>query len=114
MSKVHTMNCFFRIWKAPRFTCCSSSNKFSQVPFTVQAELRRIAWNALVSHEHDILKLLEDVLAQQDSLKPQEKMAVWASLWQLILMYRDLVMAHDGYFSRNPNATRDQNIGKTL
>jgi hypothetical protein len=67
-----------------------------------------------VSHEHDILKLLEDVLAQQDSLKAQEKMAVWASLWQLILMYRDLVMAHDGYFSRNPNATRDQNIGKTL
>ncbi|RGP66523.1 hypothetical protein FLONG3_8833 [Fusarium longipes] len=110
VSKVHTMNCFFRIWKAPRFTCCSSSNKVSQVPFTVQAELRRIAWNALVSHEHDILKLLEDVLAQQDSLKAQEKMAVWASLWQLIIMYRDLIIAHDGYFSRNPGAKKDQNI----
>ncbi|KAF5017955.1 hypothetical protein F66182_10084 [Fusarium sp. NRRL 66182] len=110
VSKVHTMNCFFKIWKAPRFTCCSSSNKVSQVPFTVQAELRRIAWNALVSHEHDILKLLEDCLAQQESLKAQEKMAVWASLWQLIIMYRDLVIAHDGYFSRNPNAKRDQNI----
>ncbi|RGP64044.1 hypothetical protein FSPOR_8210 [Fusarium sporotrichioides] len=109
VSKVHTMNCFFRIWKAPRFTCCSSSNKISQVPFTVQAELRRIAWNALVSHEHDILKLLEDVLAQQDSLKAQEKMAVWASLWQLMLMYRDLIIAHDGYFSRNPSAQKDQN-----
>ncbi|KAM0383181.1 hypothetical protein ACHAPY_002294 [Fusarium culmorum] len=109
VSKVHTMNCFFRIWKAPRFTCCSSSNKISQVPFTVQAELRRIAWNALVSHEHDILKLLEDVLAQQDSLKAQEKMAVWASLWQLLLMYRDLIIAHDGYFSRNPSAQQDQN-----
>ncbi|KAF9769409.1 hypothetical protein IL306_013168 [Fusarium sp. DS 682] len=110
VSKVHTMNCFFRIWKAPRFTCCSSTNKFSQVPFTVQAELRRIAWNALVSHEHDILKLLEDCLAQQESLKAQEKMAVWASLWQLMIMYRDLVIAHDGYFARNPGAKRDQNI----
>ncbi|KAF5593720.1 hypothetical protein FPCIR_5151 [Fusarium pseudocircinatum] len=110
VSKVHTMNCFFRIWKAPRFTCCSSSNKLSQVPFTVQAELRRIAWNALVSHEHDILKLLEDCLAQQESLKAQEKMAVWASLWQLMIMYRDLVVAHDGYFARNPSAQRDQNI----
>jgi hypothetical protein len=108
VSKVHTMNCFFRIWKAPRFTCCSSSNKVSQVPFTVQAELRRIAWNAVVSLELDILKLLEDI--QQDSLKSQEKMAVWASLWQLILMYRELTIAHDGYFAGNPGAQNDKNI----
>ncbi|KAM0427574.1 hypothetical protein ACHAPT_007535 [Fusarium lateritium] len=107
VSKVHTMNCFFRIWKAPPFTCCSSANKFSHVPFTVQAELRRIAWKALVSHEHDILKLLEECLAQQEPLKPRERMAVWASLWQLMLMYRELVIAHDNYFMRNPNAARD-------
>ncbi|KAJ3470857.1 hypothetical protein MRS44_000956 [Fusarium solani] len=107
VSKVHTMNCFFRIWKAPPFTCCSSSNKFSHVPFTVQAELRRIAWKALVSHEHDILKLLEECLAQQEPLKPRERMAVWASLWQLMLMYRELVIAHDNFFMRNPSATRD-------
>ncbi|RSL89985.1 hypothetical protein CDV31_015772 [Fusarium ambrosium] len=107
VSKVHTMNCFFRIWKAPPFTCCSSSNKFSHVPFTVQAELRRIAWKALVSHEHDILKLLEECLAQQEPLKPRERMAVWASLWQLMLMYRELVLAHDSYFMRNPSAARD-------
>ncbi|KAJ3509007.1 hypothetical protein NM208_g15731 [Fusarium decemcellulare] len=107
VSKVHTMNCFFRIWKAPPFTCCSTSNKVSHVPFTVQAELRRIAFKALVSHEHDILKLLEDCLAQQEPLKPQERMAVWASLWQLMLMYRDLVKAHDSYFLHNPSTTRD-------
>ncbi|RSL46738.1 hypothetical protein CEP53_010221 [Fusarium sp. AF-6] len=107
VSKVYTMNCFFRIWKAPPFTCCSSSNKFSHVPFTVQAELRRIAWKALVSHEHDILKLLEECLAQQEPLKPRERMAVWASLWQLMLMYRELVLAHDSYFMRNPSAARD-------
>lgn len=106
------MNCFFRIWKAPRFTCCSSSNKVSQVPFTVQAELRRIAWNAVVSLELDILKLLEDV--QQDSLKEQEKMAVWASLWQLILMYRDMTIAHERYFAGNPGAQDDENFCKTL
>ena len=108
VSKVHTMNCFFRIWKAPPFTCCSSSNKFSHVPFTVQAELRRIAWKALVSHEHDILKLLEECLAQQEPLKPRERMAVW----QLMLMYRELVIAHDNFFMRNPSATRDPAVGK--
>jgi hypothetical protein len=82
------------------------------VPFTVQAELRRIAWNAVVSLELDILKLLEDI--QQDSLKSQEKMAVWASLWQLILMYRELTIAHDGYFAGSPGALNDKNTGKAL
>ncbi|KAM5369891.1 hypothetical protein ACJZ2D_008792 [Fusarium nematophilum] len=112
VTKVHRMNCFFRIWKAPRFTCCSSPNKVSHAPPTVQAELRYIAWKALVSLEHDVLKLLEDCLAQQDPLKPHERMAVWASLWQLILIYRDLVIAHDSFFSRNPGAKRDPAIGR--
>ncbi|KAF4981127.1 hypothetical protein FZEAL_2997 [Fusarium zealandicum] len=111
VSKVHRMNCFFKIWKAPAFTC-SSSNKVSHVPFTVQAQLRHVAWKALVSHELDVLKLLEDCLAQQEPLKPHERMAVWASLWQLILMYRDLVIAHDNYFSQYPSAKRDPAIAQ--
>ncbi|KAK5990793.1 hypothetical protein PT974_09066 [Cladobotryum mycophilum] len=93
VSKVHKMNCFFRIWKAPSFWCLDPSNKLTSLPLSVQAQLRNIARKGLYSLEHDILKELDDCLTQQGPPKPHERMAIWASMWQLILMYRELMGA---------------------
>ncbi|KAF7562176.1 hypothetical protein G7046_g1963 [Stylonectria norvegica] len=100
VSKVHKMNCFFRIWRTHSFWCRDPTNKLVNLPLSVQAELRLIARKALESLEHDVLKHLDDCLAQQGPLKPQEKMAIWASMWQLILMYRDLLAAFKIHISR--------------
>ncbi|KAK7420471.1 hypothetical protein QQZ08_010387 [Neonectria magnoliae] len=100
VSKVHKMNCFFRIWRTYSFSCLDPSNKLVNVPLTVQAELRHIARKALESLEHDVFKHLDDCVAQQGPPKPQEKLAIWASMWQLMLIYRDLLTAFKAQISR--------------
>lgn len=59
------------------------------------------------------MKLLDDCLSQQEPLKSDEKMAIWASLWQMMLMYRALTIQHETYFARNPAASSDPNISKS-
>ena len=94
------MNCFYRIWKTHSFWCRDPSNKLVSLPLSVQAELRLIALKALESLEHDILKQLDDCLAQQGTVKTQDKLAIWASMWQLILLYRDLLKGFKHHISR--------------
>lgn len=105
------MNCFFKIWSTRSFWCRDPANKLVNLPLSVQAELRHIARKALESLEHDVLKQLDDCLAQQGPLRPQEKMAIWASMWQLILMYRDLLAALKVHISRIQGAGNDPTIG---
>ncbi|KAF7545139.1 hypothetical protein G7Z17_g9397 [Cylindrodendrum hubeiense] len=65
-----------------------------------RAEVRHIARKALESLEHDVFKQLDDCVAQQGPPKTQEKLAIWASMWQLMLMYRDLLNAFKADISR--------------
>ncbi|KAG6171631.1 hypothetical protein E4U27_007140 [Claviceps purpurea] len=97
---VHKMNCFFRIWKKPSFMCIDPSNNLAPLPVSVQAQLRRIAKKALDRLEYDVLKILDDCLTQQGSPKPEERVAIWASLWQLMLMYRELLIAYKSHLGR--------------
>ncbi|KAI5466350.1 hypothetical protein BGZ63DRAFT_420842 [Mariannaea sp. PMI_226] len=92
VTKVHKMNCFFRIWKNPSFSCRDPSNKLVNLPPTVQAELRHIARKALESLEYDVFKQLDDCLSQQ-GIKSNERPAIWAVMWQIMLMYRELLEA---------------------
>ncbi|KOS16899.1 hypothetical protein ESCO_004741 [Escovopsis weberi] len=112
VNKVHRMNCFFRILKTPSFWCLDPTNKLTNLPLSVQAQLRNIARKGLYSLEHDILKELDDCLTQQGPPKAQERMAVWASMWQLILMYRELAADFKNHISRLQNENREpsQNI----
>ncbi|KAK1241473.1 hypothetical protein MKX08_001447 [Trichoderma sp. CBMAI-0020] len=98
--KVHRMNCFFRILKARSFWCLDPTNKLTTLPLSVQAQLRNIARRAIYSLEHDILKEMDDTIAQQGVPQPQERIAIWASMWQLILMYRDLLQGFKAHIGR--------------
>ncbi|PFH59360.1 hypothetical protein XA68_12468 [Ophiocordyceps unilateralis] len=95
VENVHMMNCFFRIWRTSSFSCRDPTNKMANLPLSVQARLRNIARKALKSYEYEVLKALDDCLGQHAQQKPSDRMAVWASLWQLILMYRDLLNAFE-------------------
>lgn len=104
---VHKMNCFFRIWKMPSFMCIDPSKKLVPLPISVQAQLRSIARKALDLLEHDVLKMLDDCLSQQGSPKAEERVAIWVSLWQLMLMYRELLIAyktHLGHMTQDPSS----------
>jgi hypothetical protein len=103
LSKVHRMNCFFRLWKTSSFWCRDPSNNIVKLPPSVQAQLRNIAFKALDSIEHDVLKDLDECLTQQGPPKPDEKVAIWASMWQLILIYRDLIVAYHSHLGQLKN-----------
>lgn len=75
------------------FSCRDPVNNMAKLPLSVQARLRNIAREALKSLEYDVLKSLDECLSQYAQQRPQDKVAIWASLWQLILMYRDLLTA---------------------
>lgn len=93
VQNVFKMSCFFMIWRMPSFWCRDPTNRIANLPLSVQARLRNIAREALKSLEYKVLKSLDECLGQHSQPRPDEKMAVWASLWQLILMYRDLLTA---------------------
>lgn len=80
--------------------CIDPSNNLAPLPVSVQAQLRRIAKKALDRLEYDVLKILDDCLTQQGSPKPEERVAIWASLWQLMLMYRELLIAYKSHLGR--------------
>lgn len=71
---------------------------------SVQAELRNIALRGLNHLEGDIFKELDDCVTPSGAPKPDDKLALWASMWQLMLMYRDLLMASRAYDERNTAA----------
>ncbi|PHH68411.1 hypothetical protein CDD83_6120 [Cordyceps sp. RAO-2017] len=95
VSNVHKMGCFFRIWKMSSFSCRDPTNRMANLPLSVQARLRNIAREALKSLEYRVLKALDECLGQHTQPQPPERMAVWASLWRLMLMYRDLLIAFE-------------------
>lgn len=76
----------------PSFMCIDPSKKLAPLPISVQAQLRSIARKALDRLEYDVLKMLDDCLGQQSSPKAEERVVIWASMWQLMLMYRELLM----------------------
>ncbi|KEY74129.1 hypothetical protein S7711_05378 [Stachybotrys chartarum IBT 7711] len=108
VTKVHRMSCFFRIWKTSSFWCRDPSNNIVGLPLSVQAHLRKIALKGLHYLEGDVLKELDEILTQQVSPKSDGRIAVWASMWQLILMYRDLIVAFRSFLDR---AEADSNTG---
>lgn len=97
VSKVHQMGCFFRIWRTPFFYCRDPKNKLAPLPLSAQARLRSIARSALHGIEHDVLKKLDDCLTQTGAPKDDDRMAIWACMWQLMLMYRDLANANKSF-----------------
>lgn len=91
-SGVHSMNCFFTIWKTSSFECLDPSNKRVDLPLSVQAQLRSIAKKGLDLHELDVMKELDNCLAQQGKLQEPDQLVIWACLWQLLLMHREILI----------------------
>ncbi|KAG9249526.1 uncharacterized protein F5Z01DRAFT_631548 [Emericellopsis atlantica] len=87
---IHRMGCFYRIWKTSSFGCRDPSGRVSVLPISVQAQLRHIAMKAIHSIEGDILRQLDNLTTPAHQPKQDDRLALWAGLWQLMLFYRDL------------------------
>lgn len=81
----------YRIWKQQTFYYLPDNNSVSQLPVPIQALLRHLAKKAMESLEIDILKEIDTFLDQKKTVQNAERLAVWLSLWQMILIYRELL-----------------------
>lgn len=93
------MYCFFRIWKTASFWCRDPSNNIVSLPTSVRARLRDYCKNLVKGLEYDVLREMDDILSRQGTPKDTERLALSASMWQLILMHRELLLAFPGHIA---------------
>jgi len=108
VANVHRMACFFRVWKTPSFCCQDSTNKDAVLPISVQAQLRTIVQRGLHSIEHNVLRELDSMITPMGQPRFHDKLPLWACLWQLILIYRELTAASRAWLSRSEQGRSDQ------
>jgi hypothetical protein len=84
------MNCMYRIWSS-RTLYVRDHDRARPLPLPIDAELRQFARRAMQLLELDILKELDKCLNQQKVLIADERLALWAGMWQLLHIYGDLL-----------------------
>ncbi|KAJ0344983.1 hypothetical protein COL26b_005079 [Colletotrichum chrysophilum] len=91
LEKVHKFKSAYKICRAPTLFFLQQNGKAAEeLPLPAQAELRGVARAALESSERDILSELDRYL-KTPKISDQDRPAVWAALWQLMFVYRDLL-----------------------
>lgn len=108
--KVCEMRCWYLIWQTSKLyefahggalNGGSHPNDHSQLPPTVIWELRKIATEALIACEKDILLELDEL--SPDGARLIE-LPLWACIWQMILIYKQMVSGYS-------NLARNQLVG---
>ncbi|KAI8261459.1 hypothetical protein K4K58_001263 [Colletotrichum sp. SAR11_239] len=91
LEKVHIFKSAYKICRAQTLFFVQPNGKgVEELPLPAQAELRGVARAALESSERDILSELDKYL-KTPKISDQDRPAVWAALWQLMFVYRDLL-----------------------
>lgn len=106
--KVCELRCWYLIWQSSKLYTCAHggvpyangpAHSYSQLQPTVIWELRKIATEALVACE-------KEVLLELDELSPDGarliELPLWACIWQMILIYRQLVSGYSNLARNQP------------
>lgn len=99
VDRVRKFTCMFKIWMTQHSSHSNgiyyrghkSKGPAERLPYSVHEELRHIAKKAMESLERDILSELDACMTQSGAVKPYEKPLLWACLWQLMFVYRQLL-----------------------
>ncbi|OHE93630.1 hypothetical protein CORC01_11033 [Colletotrichum orchidophilum] len=90
LQKVHTFKSMYKVYRTPNFYFAPSNNgPVTELSFSAQAQIRGVAKYALEASERDVLAELDKYL--KSKIENHERPAVWAALWQMMLVYRDLL-----------------------
>ncbi|KAK1639234.1 hypothetical protein BDP81DRAFT_314933 [Colletotrichum phormii] len=90
LQKVHTFKSMYKVYRIPTFYFAPSDNgSITELSFSAQAQIRGVAKSALEASERDVLAELDKHL--KNKMETDERPAVWAALWQMMLIYRDLL-----------------------
>ena len=87
---VHEIRCWYTIWRSPVLWATSVPTQQARALSGVaHLQLRRLARDRFVSLERQVLEELDTSLPKKGF--QSAALPVWASFWQLILLYRDLL-----------------------
>lgn len=90
ISKVHQMRCLYKIWRQRELLFQRGSDTPTRLPRLLHAGIGNIVKSTMKGLESDILSTLNKTLSNNTGVKPQESLPLWASMMQMILIYRDL------------------------
>ncbi|KAJ0107846.1 hypothetical protein J7T55_007058 [Diaporthe amygdali] len=106
--KTCEMRCWYRIWQTSALfyqadgggSAAGSHNNIHQpMPVAALFELKKIATNALIACEKHILSELDEWPPGVDRLT---ELPLWACLWQMILIYKQLVAGYSNLARSHP------------
>lgn len=98
--KTCEMRCWYRIWQTSALYSCSHgggstssslNEPHTELPVAALWELRKLATNALIACENQILLDLDEL---SPSMAPLIELSHWACIWEMILIYRQLVAGY--------------------
>lgn len=93
MRKVHELNCLTKI-RLGLVLCVDESGKTTAPSCALHTQFGQISKTASQLIEKAVLCELEKVVFGTSGIGPSNGIALWASLWCLILMYRKLVRSY--------------------
>ncbi|TQN71857.1 hypothetical protein CSHISOI_03631 [Colletotrichum shisoi] len=91
LDNVHKMKVMYKICCEEDFSFVRENTRTVEpLPLPAKAEFRTIARKALESFESSVLRALDKYLSPK-KIPEHETPVVWAALWQLLFIYRDLL-----------------------
>lgn len=103
--KICEMRCWYMIWQTSKlYTQAPGGAPGAQLPPTVIWELRKIATDALIACEKEILLELDELPPNGAQLI---ELPLWACIWQVILIYRQLVSGYWNLARSQPASSAD-------
>ncbi|KAF4985027.1 hypothetical protein FDECE_16883 [Fusarium decemcellulare] len=91
--KVHTLNCLTKI-RLGLVLCVEEDGKTTPPSCALHTQFGQISKATSQPIEKDVLSELEKLVFGVAGIGPENAVALWASLWCLILMYRKLVRSY--------------------
>ncbi|KAM5369890.1 hypothetical protein ACJZ2D_008791 [Fusarium nematophilum] len=93
VQKVHKLNCLTKI-RLGLILCVEEDGKMIPPSCALQTQFGQISKAASQPVEKEVLTELEKLVFSASGIGPDNAIALWASLWCLILMYRKLVRSY--------------------
>ncbi|CAM1506804.1 Fc.00g064450.m01.CDS01 [Cosmosporella sp. VM-42] len=93
VKKVHQLNCLAKI-RLGLILCVDESGKTTAPSCALHTQFGQMSKTASQLIEKDVLSGLEKLVFGTSGIGPSNGIALWASLWCLILMYRKLVRSY--------------------
>ena len=102
--KVHKLNCLTKI-RLGLILCVEEGGEMTPPSCALHTQFGQISKAASQPIEKEVLLELEKLVFGTGGIGPENSIALWASLWCLILMYRKLVHTYMAFHVTCANPT---------